>query len=188
MIALIIKILLTLLSLGFSISLMIDGQWINGILMIFVPVLIVFTIFKNEWIIMTLFQMRKQDMEKAVKYLSKIKQPQYLIKGQRAYYYYLSALAKRESLSMSETEKLFKQALSIGLRQDQDKAIAKMNLAAVSLSKGKRKEADVYLIEAKKLDTGKVLTDHIKELRKQMGRTTSPNQMRMAKMGKGRRM
>ena len=187
MIALIIKTILFLSSFGYTIFLFTDGDWIEGILMLFVPALVVLTIFKNEWIILSLLQMRNQNTEKAAKYLAKIKQPQFLIKRQRAYFYYMTALANRESYSISESEKLFKKALATGLKQAQDKAIAKLNLAAFAMSKGRRKEADVLLIEVKKLDTGKVLTDHVKDLRKQMGRSTSTNQMRMAQMGRGKR-
>jgi len=187
MIALIIKSILILSSLGYSAFLFSDGDWIEGILMLFIPALVILSIFKNEWIIMALLQMRKQDTEKASKYLAKIKQPQYLIKRQRAYFFYITAMAGQNSKSMSETEGLLRKALNIGLKQDQDKAVAKMNLAAICMSKGRRKEADALLVEAKKLDTGKMLSGHLKELRSQMGRTTSANQMRMAKMHKGRR-
>lgn len=188
MIALIIKSILILSSLGFSFFLFTDGDWVEGILMLFVPALVILTIFKNEWIILSLFQMRNQNTEKATKYLDRIKQPQYLIKRQRAYFFYMKALSGQGKMSMTDTEGLLRKALSIGLKQDQDKAVAKMNLAAICMSKGRRKEADILLIEAKKLDTGKVLSSHIKDLRSQMGRTTSSNQMRMAKMNKGRRM
>lgn len=188
MIGLLIKLILTLGSLGYSAYSFVDGDWGTGIVMILLCSMVVLTIFKNEWIIMSLLQMRKQDTEKAAHYLAKIKQPQFLIKRQRAYYYYLTALAGQATKSMTETESLLKKALNIGLKQDQDKAVAKMNLAAIAMSKGRRKEADILLIDAKKLDKGKVLSSHIKELRSQMGRATSANQMRMARMNKGRRM
>jgi tetratricopeptide (TPR) repeat protein len=187
MIGLIIKIILSLSSFGFTVSLFANGSWGWGIVMIFVTAIIVLTIFRNEWIILAFNQMRLQNTEKAAKYLSRIKQPQYLVKGQRAYFYYLSGLTGREGMKMSESEKLFRKALNIGLKQNHDKAMAKLNVAAICMGTGRRREAETLLAEAKKLDTKGMLTEHIKSLRSQMGRATSRNQMRMAQMNKGKK-
>jgi len=43
------------------------------------------------------------------------------------------------------------------------------------------------LAEAKKLDKDGLLAEHLKSLKKQMGKATSANQMRMAQMSKGQR-
>ena len=65
--------------------------------------------------------------------------------------------------------------------------MAKLNVAAICMGTGRRREGETLLSEAKKLDEKGMLTDHIKSLKKQMGRTTSANQMRMAQMNKGRK-
>ena len=88
---------------------------------------------------------------------------------------------------MSETEKLYRKALSEGLKQDHDRAMAKLNIAAVCMQTGRRREAETLLSESKKLDTKGNLTEHIKDLKKHMGRTTSANQMRQAQMSKGKK-
>ena len=131
--------------------------------------------------------MRQQNQEKALSYLSKIKQPQYLLKGQRAYYYYLTGLAGSNQTKMSESEGNFRKALNIGLKQKHDQAMAKLNLAAICMGSGRRKEAELLLTESKKLDEKGMLTDYIKDMRKQMGKTTSRNQMRQAQMQHGRK-
>ncbi len=187
MIALIVKVLLTLSSFGYSVYLFGSGSWGWGIVMVFVTAIIALTIFRNEWILLTLVQLRQQNQDKALKYLSRIKQPQYLIKRQRAYYYYLSGLAGGNRKKMSEAEQNFRKALNIGLKQKHDQAMAKLNIAAICLGTGRRKEADLLLSEAKKLDEKGMLTDYIKDLRKQMGRATSRNQMRMAQMAHGKK-
>lgn len=187
MIGLIIKIILSLSSFGFTVSLFANGSWGWGIVMILVTTIIVLTIFRNEWILLAFNQMRLQNTEKAAKFLSRIKQPQFLVKGQRAYYYYLSGLTGRDGMKMSESEKLFRKALNIGLKQDHDKAMAKLNVAAICMGTGRRREAETLLSEAKKLDKKGMLTEHIKNLKSQMGRATSRNQMRMAQMSKGKR-
>lgn len=187
MIGLIIKILLSLSSFSYTVYLFYSGSWGWGIVMLLVTTIITLTIFRNEWILMTMVQLRQQNMEKAAKYLGRIKQPQFLIKRQQAYYYYLTGMVNREGLKLSETEKLYRKALNIGLKQDYDKAMAKLNIAAICMQTGRRREAENLLSEAKKLDTKGMLTEHIKDLKKHMGRATSANQMRMAQMSKGKK-
>ncbi|MFD1552457.1 DUF2892 domain-containing protein [Putridiphycobacter roseus] len=187
MIGLLVKILLSLASFAYTIYLFAVGSWGWGISMIFVTAVIVLTIFRNEWILLAFNQMRLQNQEKALKYLSRIKQPQYLVKGQRAYYYYLSGLAGGNKAKMSESESFFRKALNIGLKQRHDQAMAKLNLAAICMGSGRRKEAELMLTEAKKLDDKGMLTEYIKDMRKQIGRSTSKNQMRMAQMANGKK-
>jgi len=187
MIGLILKIILSLGSFAYTVYLFANGSWGWGIVMVLVTAIITLTIFRNEWILLTMVQLRQQNMEKATKYLNRIKSPQYLIKRQRAFYYYLKGITGREGLKLSETEKLYRKALNIGLKQDYDKAMAKLNIAAICMQTGRRREAETLLAESKKLDTKGMLTDHIKDLKKHMGRATSANQMRMAQMSKGKK-
>jgi len=187
MIGLIVKIVLSLASFAYTIFLFATGSWGWGIMMVLVTTIIVLTIFRNEFILLAFNQMRQQNQEKALHYLQKIKQPQYLVKGQRAYYYYLTGLAGGNKAKMSESESNFKKALSIGLKQKHDQAMAKLNIAAICMGSGRRKEAELNLSEAKKLDEKGMLTDYIKDMRKQMGKTTSRNQMRQAQMSRGKR-
>lgn len=188
MIALIIKLFLALGSLFYTGYLFATGSWGWGIMFIFVTAFFTLLIFRNENVLLALNQMRMQNHEKAAKYLARIKQPQFLLKRQRAYYYYLLGLSGAGVNSTGQAEQLFRKALTIGLRNDQDKAMAKMNIAAICMGTGRRREAETLLSEAKKLDHKGVLTDYIKDLKKQMGRATSRNQMRMAQMMKGKKV
>jgi len=187
MIGLLVKIILSLASFGYSVYLFGSGSWGWGIVMVFVTALIVVTILRNERLILALFQMRQQNQDKALKHLNKIKQPQFLLKRQRAYFYYLMGLAGGGQKQMANSEQNFRKALNIGLKQKHDQAMAKLNLAAICMGTGRRKEAEVLLREAKKLDEKGMLSDYIKDLRKQMGKATSRNQMRMAQMANGKR-
>lgn len=188
MIGLIIKILLSLSSIAFTAYLFADGSWVWGIFMILASAFFTLLIFRNQNIILAALQMRQQNIEKAQKYLSRIKQPQYLFKGQRAYYFYLMALASQQDVKMSQTESLLRKALTIGLKRDHDQAMAKINIAAICMQTGRRREAETLLNEAKKLDTKGLMTDYIKGMKKQMGKTTSRNQIRMAQMNKGKKV
>ena len=119
---------------------------------------------------MALWQIRKQDFDKAGKHLDKIKYPEStLIKGQLAYYYFLRGLMNSQT-NLSKSETWMKKALSTGLRMKQDRALAKMQLSAMAMTKRKRKEAQALLTEAKKLDDKGLLGDQIKMLQQQMKR------------------
>jgi tetratricopeptide (TPR) repeat protein len=188
MIGLIIKIALTLGSLAFTVYLFNEGSWVWGIFMILVTAFFGLFIFRNQNIILAALQLRQQNIPKAQKHLSRIRQPQYLFRGQRAYYYYIMALASQQDVKMSQTETMLRKALSIGLKKDHDQAMAKINIAAVCMQTGRRREAETLLSEAKKLDKKGLMTDYIKSLKKQMGRATSANQLRMAQMNKGKKI
>lgn len=188
MIALIIKLLLSISSLAYTVYLFASGHWGWGIVFIFVTALFVLFIFRNERIILAINQLRLQNLDKAAAHLNKIKQPQYLIPRQRAYFYYLCGTTGAGGAnSLGQKESMFRKALSIGLKRDTDKAMAKMHLAAICMSTGRRNEADTLLADAKKLDKDGLLSEHLKSLKKQMGKTTSVNQLRQAQMMKGQR-
>jgi tetratricopeptide (TPR) repeat protein len=188
MLGLIVKLLLSLGSIAFTVYLFSDGSWVWGIFMIIASAFFTLLIFRNQNIILAALQMRQQNIEKAKRYLSRIKQPQFLIKGQRAYYFYLMALASQQDVKMSQTESLLRKALTIGLKRDHDQAMAKINIAAICMQTGRRREAETLLNEAKKLDTKGLLAEYIKGMKKQMGRATSQNQLRMAQMNKGKKV
>ena len=67
-------------------------------------------------------------------------------------------------------QNLLKKALSTGLRMKTDQAMAKLNLAGIAMAKRRKREAQILLTEAKKLDTRKLLDEQIKMLQAQMKR------------------
>ena len=69
---------------------------------------------------------------------------------------------------MNQAEKLFKKSLSIGLRSNTDKAVAKLNLAGLSISRRKKREATILLTEVKALDKYNMLDDQIKIMKQQL--------------------
>jgi hypothetical protein len=151
----------------------------NGIMLILLSAVVLFTFFRNEMILLAFWFLRKQNFEKSEKFLNYIKYPDTsLIKSQRAYYYYLRGLIesqKQTGKSINESEKLFKNALSIGLNMDHDKAMANLQLAAIVMSKARKTEAKKYLADAKKLDKTKMLTDQIKMIQGQLNMPIAKN-------------
>ena len=165
-----IKISLTVILVALSVLSFIEGYIGWGIFALFVAAIVVLLIFRNERILMAFYHMRKGDMESAQASVEKIKDPDGLVKGQRAYYYLLKGMMLSQTQGVHKTEKYFVKALSIGLRTKQDQALAKLNLAGVCAAKRKKREAVNYLNQAKKLDTKGVLADQIKMMKSQMGR------------------
>lgn len=141
----------------------------NGILFIILSGLVILLYFKNENILMSFYYLRKNNFPKASKALDRIKSPEHLIKSQEAYYYFLKGLIEAQS-NIMKSERYFKRALSTGLKYNHDQAIAKLNLAGVSITRRRKREATTLLTEVKKLDTKGMLKDQIKMVKEQMKR------------------
>lgn len=164
-----IKIALALIILSCSIFLFNSGEIGYGIVILIIVGLVILSIFKDERIVKAFYHLRKNDMQKAAYTLSKIKHPEKLIRSQEAYYYYLNGLILSQT-QMNQSEKFFKKALSIGLRTDTDKAVAKLNLAGLAMSRRKKREATTLITEAKKLDKHNMLDEQLKMMKQQLKR------------------
>jgi hypothetical protein len=140
----------------------------NGIFLLLLSSIFIFLYFKNEFILLAFLKLRKQDFAGAQKWLSYIKNPETaLIVKQQGYYQYLHGLMLSQT-NIMQAEKHFKRALDLGLSQDTDKAIAKLNLAGVAMTRRRKLEATKLLNEAKKLDKQSLLKDQIKMMKDQM--------------------
>jgi len=164
-----IKIALALIILACSILLFNSGEIGYGIVVLFIMGLVILSIFKDERIVKAFYHLRKNDMQKAASTLNKIKHPDKLIRSQEAYYYYLNGLILSQT-QMNQSERFFKKALSIGLRTDTDKAVAKLNLAGLAMSRRKKREATTLITEAKKLDKHNMLDEQLKMMKQQLKR------------------
>ena len=164
-----IKIALAIIILACSIFLFNSGEIGYGIVVLIIMGLVILSIFKDERIVKAFYHLRKNDMQKAASTLNKIKHPDKLIKSQEAYYYYLNGLILSQT-QMNQSEKFFKKALSIGLRTDTDKAVAKLNLAGLAMSRRKKREATTLITEAKKLDKHNMLDEQLKMMKQQLKR------------------
>lgn len=166
----IIRLGLTAAIFAWSIYQFAEGEIGNGIALLFPMGLVLFTYFRNERILLSLWHMRKNDVAKAEKALDGIRNPEKsLIKGQLAYYYLLMGMIESQR-KVGKAETLLKRALNTGLRLDQDKALAKLNLAGIALTKRRKKEAQILLTEVKKLDKNGALAEQTKYIKQQMKR------------------
>ena len=187
MINFIIRCAVAAASLFFTVALFYNGYWGWGIMMILLDVIVGFSFFRNERMIMGLNAMRMGDTEKAKNHINKISAPQFLPKKQHAYVLFLKAVLGTQELGFAKSEELLRKAITMGLRTGQDNAVARMHLAGICAQTGRKTESLTLLAEAKKLDTAGMMKEQINQMQKQMTAAPSKNQMRMAQMMGGRR-
>ncbi len=140
--------------------------WLSPLLII-IGGFIILTIFRNEHNLTAFYFLRKNDSGKALEALDRIKYPEKLIKSQEAYHYYLRGLILSQQEPL-KGEKFFLKALNTGLRMATDRAVCKLNLAAVALQKRRKQQAIQLISEAKKLDKQGLLKEQITMLNNQM--------------------
>lgn len=165
-----LRLLLTLIILTWSGYQFFEENIGNGIFFFLLSGIVLLTYFKNELILWTLVQLRGNKMDKAERTLSKIKNPDSgLTKRQCAYYYYLKGVMSSQKDAKS-AEKFLRKSISLGLKGDNDLAMAKLSLAGIAMSKRRKREATNLLAEANKLDKKGVLKEQMNMLKKQLKR------------------
>ena len=164
-----IRLIIGFAFVGAAVALIIFGFWGWGILAILLSILIFVTYFYHENMLIAQWYLRKDKMEKAEVFLGKITNyEKQLNRVQHGYYNLLLGLIESRRSPM-KSEKYFKQALSLGLHMDHNVALAKLSLAGIAMGKRNKREATMFLAEAKKADKNKLLADQIKMMKDQMG-------------------
>lgn len=164
--------------LGASITLMVFGYWGWGILVLLISLLTLVTYFYNENMLLAQWFLRKDNMPKAELFLRRITNyEKQLISVQHGYYQLLLGLIESRKAPM-QSEKYFKKALALGMQMDHNIALAKLSLAGIAMGKRNKREAQMYLSEAKKADKSKLLADQIKQMKDQLGMLDKQQQVR----------
>ena len=164
-----IRLIIAAMVLGAAVTLMVFGYWGWGIPLVFVAILIGLTFLFNEKMLIAQYFLRKDKMDQAAIWLAKIDNYEtQLFKGQHGYYNLLIGLIESRKAPL-QSEKYFKRALSLGMTMDHNIALAKLSLAGIAMAKRNKREATLYLQEAKKSDKNKLLADQIKMMKDQMG-------------------
>lgn len=164
------RIAISTLLLALSIYQFWDGEIGNGIFVLLLMLIVIITIWFNEVMLLVFLSVRKGNFAKAEKRLNLIKKPELMVKGQEAYYYLMRGMILMQGNQLSKSEPFFKKAINTGLYMDHDKAMAKLNLAAIAGAKRRKREALNWLAQAKKDDKKKMLSEQIKMLKQQMGK------------------
>ena len=129
-----IKLVIAAGILVWSVFQSVDGNIMNGISLVLFASIFVLLYFKNEFILLAFLQLRKQNFTGAGKWLSYIKNPSSaLIQKQEGYYNFLHGILVSQT-NLTQAEKFFKKALSLGLSMKHDMAMAKLQLAGIAMS------------------------------------------------------
>lgn len=172
-----IKFLIAAVMIAAGIFLMFNRNIGWGIVVVILSGIPIFLFFKNEFILLAFYQLRKQKMDKAADWLTSITDyEKQLHKSQFGYFHYLQGLTLAEH-QPQKVEPLMKKALDFGLNMKHDRAMATLNIAAGALQKGRRQEGARLLEEAKKLDSAGMMTEQIKMLKDQMKLPTMQKHM-----------
>ena len=140
----------------------------NGISILFLAGLFILLYFKNEFILLSFLQLRKQNFPGAQKWLSYIKDPSAaLTTKQEGYYNYLHGIMLSQT-NMSQAEKYLRKAVKLGLAMNHDLAMAKLQLAGIAMTKRRKREATMLMAEAKKLDKHGMLKEQMTMMKQQM--------------------
>ena len=172
-----IKFVIAGLMIAAGIYLMMNRNIGWGIVVVLLSSIPVLLFFKNEFILAAFWYLRKQNMEKATQWLSKITNfESQLHRSQYGYFHYLQGLTLAQD-HPQKVEPLMKKALEYGLNMKHDRAMATLNIAAGAMQKGRRQEATKLLEEAKRLDSAGMMTEQIKMLKDQLKMPTMQKHM-----------
>lgn|SRR5690606_3974786 len=164
-----VRLIICFLLLCGTVALFVFHLWGWGILGILLTVLVLITFFFNENMLIAQYYLRKENMEKAAFWMAKITNyEKQLIRVQHGYYHLLLGLLESRKTPL-KAEKYFKRALSLGIHMDHNVALAKLSLAGIAMAKRNKREANMYLQEAKRADKKKLMADQIKMMKDQMG-------------------
>ncbi|WP_333660839.1 DUF2892 domain-containing protein [Chishuiella changwenlii] len=165
-----IKLVIAVILIALAIFLFTTREYGWGFVSLLLAVFPILFYFRNENILLAFWFLRKEDMVKAKRWLNKITNPSsQLIPKQMGYFNYMKGITEAQD-NVALSEKYMKEALNYGLSFDHDRAMANLSLAGAAMSKGKKKEAENYIKEAKKNDTKGMFTDQIKMMTGQMKR------------------
>ena len=96
-------------------------------------------------------QVKRHRFEQAALLLKQTRKPQWLIKPQRAQYYFVQALIEANTNQADKARQNFLKALDIGLNSENNYAIAFLNLAYLELEANNQELARNYFEKAKLL-------------------------------------
>lgn len=163
-----IKLFIAALIIAGGIYFMFNRQIGLGIFIVILSAIPILLFFRNEYILLAFWKLRKQNLAGARSWLNKITDPKsQLVRKQFGYYNYLMGITEAQD-NPSKAESYMKSALDYGLSFKHDRALATLTMAPGAMMRGNKNEAERLLNETKKLDTSNMLGDQIKMMKEQM--------------------
>ena len=145
----IIVLLLALLLLGYAVY---SHVYQSAILVLGGMSYLIWSHFREGTVFLATQAFQQHDFEKAAKLLADIKKPEYLRKGRRNYYEFMSGNLALKAEDYEGAERHFQIASRLPFRRPNDKAIILVNLANINLRKHDYERVRGYIAVARKLE------------------------------------
>lgn len=118
--------------------------------------------------------LRKGNLSQARKLMTLNRKPEWLLPGHRAYYYFVSGMLALNDKQVAYGKQDLEKALNLGLRNEQDQAMATLNLAHACFTEELYTEARQHLHTARGFKVNDLmLKKHLDELEAALDRTKS---------------
>src|SRR5690606_11489142 len=133
-----IKLVIAILMIAGGIFMITEREYAWGTILIVLSAIPILLFFRNEYILLAFWQMRKQNIEGAKKWMNKITRPEsQLVRKQMGYYNYMMGITEAQS-NVNLAEKYMRKALEYGLSLKHDRAKEKRRVAGAVKAKSRR--------------------------------------------------
>ena len=136
-------------------------------------VLIIWGYFRNGTVYQAFKQLKQKNFDKAEKLLAVIKYPHVLNKNQKSYYHFAKGIIEHNKEHPDESYHQLKLALELGLRSENDTAIATLHMADIELGRKNYDEAKAYLLSLKSLKYKPELDDEIEKVQEELEKSST---------------
>ncbi len=164
----IIRIILIIYSLITAAYFYSNEDFANMSMMLIAAGLFIYGYFKYGTVYAAFQQIKKDNIKKAEQLISKIKNPDKLIKGHKSYYYFTTGIIALEKQELEKSHSDLAKALKIGLRTENDKSIVLLNLANIELLRKNFNKANEYITKVRKLDLKPLIESETNRIEKEI--------------------
>lgn len=129
-----------------------------------IVLVVTFFLFGNIWLAFRLLKRGK--VEQAEQILNIIPKPNWLIRRNRAYYFFTKGMILLQNKKLAASEYHLKQALELGLQSKNDKALASLNLAHIYFVQKEPENARAYMEKAESFQSDDLMIkEHLEQLK-----------------------
>jgi len=147
-----IRLILVITSLVIATFLYSKEDFQNMSMMIVAAALFIYGYFKYGTVYAAFQQVKKENLKKAEKLISKVKNPDLLSKEHKSYYHFTTGIIALEKKEWEKSYSELTKALNIGLRTENDTSIVLLNLANIELERKNFTQANEFIKKVKELN------------------------------------
>ncbi len=149
------------------------GYQAIALVMLTSPVFMIWGYFRYGTVYLAFKQLKQKNFDNAEKLLAKINNPHLLSNKQKSYYHFAKGFIELNKEHLDECFHQLKLALELGLRTENDTAIATLHLADFELGRKNYDEAKKYLSSLKSLKYKPELEDEIDKVQEELKKSSA---------------